>query len=353
VTELVRRAPAAYALAACIIAGAAFAWMRSPLPWMIGPLGAMAALKFAGLPLRAPRGGREVGQWLIATALGLYFTPTVAREVTQRWEVLVAAAIFATILGYIGAWILSRYTDTDRTTALFASIPGGATEMAILGERFGGRPDRIALAQSLRILLVVVIIPFTFAAWGVQGSDFYRQVAAPVNTTGLAALLGTTAIGGTIFALMRLPNAWMLGPLAMAIAVTAMGVEWSAMPTLATNAGQVLIGCALGARFEREFMRAAPRYVFVVTVSILAAIACSALFAALLSQLSGVPLATLVLATAPGGIGEMCITAKVLQLGVPVVTAAHVTRVMILVTTSAPLFRFARRARAMLRSGRS
>jgi uncharacterized membrane protein AbrB (regulator of aidB expression) len=37
---------------------------------------------------------------------------------------------------------------------------------------------------------------------------------------------------------------------------------------------------------------------------------------------------------------------KVLQLGVPLVTAAHVTRVLILVTTTAPLFRLAKRLSA-------
>ena len=35
---------------------------------------------------------------------------------------------------------------------------------------------------------------------------------------------------------------------------------------------------------------------------------------------------------------EMSITAKVLQLGVPVVVAFHVTRMAILVTLSGPLF---------------
>jgi uncharacterized membrane protein AbrB (regulator of aidB expression) len=41
-----------------------------------------------------------------------------------------------------------------------------------------------------------------------------------------------------------------------------------------------------------------------------------------------------VLGTSPGGIAEMCITAKVLQLGVPAVTALHVTRyVMVLMLT--------------------
>ena len=73
--------------------------------------------------------------------------------------------------------------------------------------------------------------------------------------------------------------------------------------------------------------------------------AASALAAWGLAWIGTVPVATMVLATAPGGMAEMCVTAKVLQLGVPLVTAAHVTRVIILVTTTAPMFRLAKRLR--------
>jgi uncharacterized membrane protein AbrB (regulator of aidB expression) len=54
----------------------------------------------------------------------------------------------------------------------------------------------------------------------------------------------------------------------------------------------------------------------------------------------------MILAMAPGGIAEMCITAKVLQLGVPLVTAAHVLRVLVLIVTTGPVFRAARAVRA-------
>jgi len=46
------------------------------------------------------------------------------------------------------------------------------------------------------------------------------------------------------------------------------------------------------------------------------------------------------LGTSPGGIAEMCITAKVLQLGVPVVTAFHVTRMAAVVLLAGPLYRW-------------
>jgi uncharacterized membrane protein AbrB (regulator of aidB expression) len=76
------------ALLLCAAAGAACAWLRTPLPWMIGPLLAMAAFNFAGAQLRSPGGARAAGQIVIGTALGLYFTPVVGREVAQHWSLL-------------------------------------------------------------------------------------------------------------------------------------------------------------------------------------------------------------------------------------------------------------------------
>ena len=76
------------------------------------------------------------------------------------------------------------------------------------------------------------------------------------------------------------------------------------------------------------------------------AIVLAALFEWLLARLGGLAIPTMVRATAPGGIAEMCITGKVLHLGVPLVTAAHVTRVLILVTTTGPVFRLAKRVSA-------
>ena len=342
------RAAAARALVACALGGALCAAIGTPLPWLIGPLFTMAALELAGVALAAPRGGRELGQVIIATALGLYFAPAVAREVAGRWELLLAAAVFATVLSYAGAWFISRCSDSDRTTAFFASVPGGATEMAILGERFGAKQDRIAIAQSLRILIVVTAIPFSFAALGVHGTDFPAQAGAAFSLPGLVALLGCAAVGGFAFQRLRVPNAFMLGALAVTIALTASGIHWSTMSPALTNAGQVLLGCALGARFEGEFMRRAPRFVLVVMLSVLVAIALSAAFALVLARVGDVAAGTMVLATAPGGIAEMCITAKVVQLGVPLVTAAHVARVVMLVTMTAPVFRLSRWLRRRL-----
>jgi len=326
--------------------GAAAGWLCSrlhtPIPWMLGPLATLAILRVAGVRVASPPGGRQVGQWIIGTSLGLYFTPHVVGEVAGWWWLLALGAVFAIGLGYAGGAVLARLAGIDHTTGVFASVPGGAAEMAVLGERFGARADRVAAAQSLRILIVVLTIPFAYAALGLHGADAYVPGTTAYDAAGYAILMAATLAGSAVAQRLRVPNAFVLGSLAVAIPLTALQVDLSATPALASNAGQCLLGCALGARFEPDFLAGAHKFIAAVTASVVAAILLSAAAAVALALVTGLHPATLVLGMAPGGIAEMCITAKVLQLGVPLVTAFHVTRVVVLLLLTAPLFAWAR-----------
>lgn len=340
----------ALALLLCGAAGLVCAVLRLPLPWMIGPLLAMAACNFAGAQMRAVPGGRAVGQVIIGTALGLYFTPAVGGEVLAHWHLLLLAAAIAILLGVVGGGVLSIASGVDAKTAFFASVPGGAAEMAILGERFHARVDRIAMAQSLRVLVVVIVIPFALTYAGVHGSDDYVPSAVPYLWRELALLLAIAGLAAWLLQRLRMPNAFFFAPLGVAIALTVSGLQFSSVPPLLSNAAQLLIGCALGARFERRSLESAPRYVSAVLISVVLAMTISAGLAWGIAVLAGLSVPSLILAMAPGGIAEMCITAKVLQLGVPLVTAAHVMRVLVLIVTTGPAFQIARALRAQVRT---
>ena len=211
--------------------------------------------------------------------------------------------------------------------------------MSVLAERFGARVDRVAAAQSMRILIVVASVPATFALLGVHGADPYIPGMTVFSARGFALLMAETAAGGFLAQALKLPNAFVLGALAVSIPLTAMEINLSATPTLASNIGQCLLGCALGARFDRDFLRGAPRFVIAVGVTVVGAIVISALFGWAAAEITGLHPATLILGNAPGGVAEMCITAKVLQLGVPLVTAFHVSRVVVVLLFTVPLFK--------------
>ena len=334
----------AAALALGAVAALVFAALGAPLPWLIGPLLATAAASMAGAPLTAAPSLRNAGQVLIGTALGLDFTPQVVALVVSHWAAVLAGIAWALALGTGFAAFLrwaNRGDDTlDRATLFFSSAIGGAGEMTVLAERHGGRTDVVAAAHSLRVLMVVVLVPFGFQWAGLRGLDASLLPGArAVHAPGLALLLAMAL--GAAFAARRIgvANAWMLGPLALAFALTACNVELSALPRALTGAAQLFIGVALGTRFTPAFLHTAPRGLATVAAGTLLLMLASAVYALALAALAGLHPATVLLGTAPGGVAEMCLTAKALQLGVPVVTAFHVTRMAGVVLLAGPLFR--------------
>ena len=333
--------------AVCAAGGALFAWLGTPLPWMMGSIVAMAVAQMLGARLDAPRGGREAGLAVVGVTLGLYFTPPVVREVAAFGGYFVALGFAALGIGAASAALLERAAGVDHATAFFGSMPGGAAEMAMMGERYGALSDRVAFAHSTRMLLVVTVVPSAITLAGFAATEDYRPVSVPFDIAGLTVLLAIATIAGAVARKLRVPTAFMLGPLVATIALTVSEVSLSSVPSGLSNAAQVLLGCVLGSKFEPGFLRAAPRFIAALVPSVALTLVLAALVGWAIASLSGAYLGTSLLAAAPGGIAEMSITAKVLRIGVAFVTAAHVVRYAIVVLFSVAAFRLiaARRLR--------
>jgi hypothetical protein len=343
VPSLARHRPLLLALGTGLLAATLFILLDAPLPWLIGPLFATAAARMSGVDLHAPIGLRKAGQWAIGTALGLYFTPVVLTILVSYLGFIALGVVFSMLLGALCGWVLQRLSGVDATTAFFAMAIGGAAEMAVQGERHGAAVDRVAAAHSMRLLMVVAIIPFCFKYSGVHGLDVFVPGARVVHYDGLVLLTLLTSVCALGLQRINSPNAWVIGPLLMTTALTALKWHLSALPEWAVHLGQLFIGISLGTRFTPAFVHTAPRYLASVALASGLAILLTASFGIALALASGMHPATAILATAPGGIAEMSLTAKNLQLGVPIVTAFHVARLVVLVLTIGPLFRLVQR----------
>jgi membrane AbrB-like protein len=331
-------------LGGAMLAARACERLHVPLPWMIGPLVITAAAGVAGLPVRASTRLRHAGQWAIGTVLGLYFTPPVFAATVSLGPVLAVGALWALVLGDAFArwlrWAMRHGAPLHPATAYFGAAIGGASEMAVLAERHGGAVDAVAAAHSLRVLLVVVIVPFALKAVGVHGAELAPPPGGGFDAMGLLALAGLTVAAALAMHRFGLPNPWVLGALAATMALTATGIHLSTLPKAMANAGQLFIGVALGARFTPAFLRRSPRWLAAVASGTVAMIAVSALFAWALANAAGLRPADVVLGNSPGGIAEMAITAAVLHLGVPTVTAFHLLRYVVVLTCTAPIYRW-------------
>ncbi len=334
-----RAARIACTLLAAVAAALLCQALHLPLPWMIGPLLAVAAASVAGAPVESSLRLRNAGLAVIGTALGLYFTPDVAALLPTLALAVAAGVLWVLLQGYVFYRLLARSPGTDRATAFFAAAIGGASEMSLLAEKHGAQVDRVAAAHSTRLLLVVVLVPVAYQLLGVHGADPSTLAVQAVHPGGLLALVLAGGAGLALLWKLGVPNPWVLGPLLATAVLTASGFQGSALPPGASNAAQLLIGVALGTRFTPAFVRGAPRWLLAVASGTLVMLLASTAFSWALAQASGLHRATLLLGTAPGGIAEMCITAKVLQLGVPTVTVFQLTRYLAVLTLTAPLFR--------------
>lgn len=314
------------ALLAAVAAGALFYRLAVPLAWVLGPLVATAALAIAGWPVFASVNARRFGQVTIGASIGLNISAAVLATIVMWMPVMVATAIFAIVLGGIIAAPLARWGGIDVRTAYYSMMPGGLTEMANIGLAAGARPEPIALAQSLRVTLLVVILPPLIVALDIHGDAMDGLAGQPLPWLHTLLALALGAGGVWLARLLRFNNPWMLGALIGTGTAAALGLLVGKLPTWLFYAGQFMIGIAVGARFRRESLMRLPRFAVAVTGTIIIVAAIMGAYAALLSRLSGLDLASAALGASPGGFAEMAITAQTLHLSVGLVTAFHVVR---------------------------
>jgi uncharacterized protein len=224
-------------------------------------------------------------------------------------------------------------------TAYFAGSIGGASEMTLIAERHAARTDLVAAAHSLRVLLVTITIPFAMQAWGVGGLDLTPPATREVQLPGLLLLGLLTAACGWVMQRFGRANPWFMGSLLLTMLVTLSGITLSALPTWLTAGAQLVIGVSLGVRFTPAFVHTAPRWLGSVALASFTMMGLCAAVGWGFSNFTGLHPATMILGTAPGGIAEMSITAKVLQLGVPMVTAFQVCRLVAVLVLAEPVFR--------------
>ena len=190
--------------------------------------------------------------------------------------------------------------------------------MAVLAERAwrAGRPGGGGAFAA--VLMVVVLIPLASSCRGVHGVDAPLPAVLRRATRPACWLLLAATLAPACALMQRLGTAQPLGAGRAGGDAGAVGHRLSRCRRCRWRR-RTPASCSSalrsGARFTPAFARAAPRWLASVALGSLVMIGVSAGAGALLGLAAGLHPATGVLATAPGGIAEMCITAKVLRTG--------------------------------------
>jgi membrane AbrB-like protein len=324
-------------IAAGFAAGGLARWIGIPLPWLLGPLFITAVLGLAGVPIRAFRRGRNFGQVVVGASTGLQFTQAILLQLLHMLPLIVAATLASTIIGAIGALLLMRLTKLDRATCFFATTSGGVVEMANVAAKYHAQLEPIAVVHTMRVAFIVSLAPVLvihFAGGGTPPS-------APIIVPWIIFLCVLAAAGVVGYALARweLPNAWFLSALVIAACFGMLGFAEGRAPDILLIMAQVMMGTSLGAQFRREFLGRLLPIMLAGTVVVAFTTGANAALGIGLAYMLGLPVATMVLAMAPGGMAEMVVTAKLIGLEAQLVTGFQLLRIVLVLAWCDPAYR--------------
>ncbi len=338
----------ALALALGTAGGALFAWFRLPLAWMIGSMLFTTAAAMAGLPVAVPAALRTAMVMVLGIMLGSAFTPEIVGHLDEWAVTLLGLAAYIAVATVAGILFLRRVARLDPVTAFFTATPGGLNEMVLMGGQMGGDDRTISLVHALRVMLVVLLVPFAFQWLGLY--DPARRGALGPPLTGLApvdlALLASCVVGYPLARRLGIPAAQIVGPMLLSAAIHLSGLTAGHPPGPVVAAAQVVVGAALGSRFAGLSLARVGRCA-VLSLGLTAVMLGVTVAASwLLSWATGLDLAGIILAYAPGGLAEMSLVALALGTDVAFVSTHHIVRIVLIVTLAPSAFLLWRRRAA-------
>ena len=145
-------------------------------------------------------------------------TDTLRQAAAWPLSILVLAVSVVASIAVCSFWF-ERIHGWDRTTARFAAIPGALP--AVLAMAVGTSADlpRVALAQSLRLVTLVAVMPPLLRWLAVPSTGTTTSIGTPGNLSGFLLLLGASAATAGLMYRMRFPGGVFAGSRTTASAV--------------------------------------------------------------------------------------------------------------------------------------
>lgn len=331
----------ALALALGTAGGVLFDALGLPLAWMLGAMTASTVCALGGLPVAMDQRLRKGMVAVLGVMIGSAFTPDLAGRLPQWGPSLIGLAVYTLTAVLVSGAYFRRIAKYDPITAHFSAVPGGVTEMTLVGGAMGADDRTISLSHGLRILVTVFVIPFWFSYF--EGFDGAGQaIAEPLRgLSGRDALVmaACALAGAPLAARLRIPAAYLTGPLILSAIVHLAGATEARPPDTLVAVAQVVLGTAIGCRFAGVELGRVMHTLRHGLAAVVLLLGLTFLFGTGLAALTGLERKALFLAFAPGGVTEMSLIALALGIDLAYVSTHHLARILMVVVLAPLSFR--------------
>lgn len=311
-----------------------------PMPWLIGSMIGCMIPAVAGFSLHMPDWLTQPVRPVIGVVLGAGFSPALLNHLTELGVSLLILPIYVVVITACCMIFLQSVGRLDRKTAYFASVPGGLSDMAIIGADMGADARIISLLHASRVTIVIFTVPWivTYLTSSAPGdievvSAIGAEIIAP-TWSDILILTAASIIGWRLAVFARLPAGLILGPMIITAILYVSGSIQADIPDYLSQFAQYILGCSLGSRFVGTKPALVGRILALSVGQILISLFITLILCIVISYLLETSLVLNLLSYAPGGFAEMSLMALALDHDVGWVTTHHSIRIFIVIFTA-------------------
>ncbi|GLK85160.1 AbrB family transcriptional regulator [Ancylobacter defluvii] len=313
-------------LALAFAGGGLFAFLGMPAGWLSGALVACAIAALAGAPVRVGRRVRDVTFVVLGTSIGAAVSPETLKGITTWPVTMVVLMVSLPAMMIVVGLYLEKVAKWDRRSAFFAAAPGALSAVLIMAETSGADVRRVVFGQSLRLFVLVALLPAAMGGLGHQPAGTLPINPVVPDLYNLLLSLGAGAVGAFLFERVRFPGGAMVGAMLTSGVLHGTGIVQGRLPDLLLIAGFGILGANSGGRFAGTSLATLRRFFLDGLVALTLAVSVAFLFAVAAAWLAGEPLSKVFLAYVPGALEAMTIMAFVLGVDPAFVAAHHLAR---------------------------
>lgn len=335
-------------LGIAVVGGTLFHLIGLPLAWLVGPLTAVALAVHFGVKLATwPTSLYKAGLLLLGYALGANFVPDLFQALLLHLPAMFISTLTLVFFCVLIALGLSKLTGEELASLMIGSMPGGLSQMLVLGDELETDLNIVTLMQVIRILCVVFLMPWLAIGLAQHTSSALSlDVAETVHRAGaengymLVLFLLVSWASGWLAAKVKLPTPYLVGPIISTIVLITCGLTAPSLPSPLFMLSQVLLGARLGLQVDIKRIMSLKRVALFAFLSTLCLIVISFGLAFLIQNIYQVSLLSAFLGTAPGGMVEMAITASEVKADVLLVTGYQMFRIFFLLLIVPPVIKW-------------
>ena len=321
--------------------------LRMPSGAMVGSMFAVIILNLITEKALFYQDVKTVLQIMSGTMIGCRVGREDLIELKKLVKPIILLIIAFICMNLIFGGLMIAFTDLDVPTALFSCSPGGASDMALIGEELGANPAQIAFLQVLRLLIIFTFCPPLFRylfekkikpSASSEAPEVTEEADEPENSTmpsatdyrKLVVVFVICAAAGLFLNFLGVTSGAMLGAM-IAGAVFTVFKGKNRFPVNLRTFMSILSGAYMGCKFTRADLANIHVLLIPILIMFLGIITFILVNAALLSRFTDLDYQTAMFASTPGGISEMALLSEEMGVDSFKVSVLHTCRLFFVI----------------------